>query len=360
MKIEHNNLVVDLSSVHPKAKASLNFQRTLRLPDDDKTYPLPPGLGNFPLATVDEYKDRVPAEWLERGGVFLPMFQAEAMWIMFHGEYDEERGTTYPMAIRIAAGMRSAVTGEAWTTGLQAKDYVTIPEQPWLDGFCVKKGEIRQFVAAPLGQGFTVEAQLTGKEEFGGLQIEVYAMKRSVYEAKFPVIPEDQRGGGGGGGGMLYACSAFESMGPSPMRSVKAASMGLGAGGKMKQQIHEDPHGLDAWDTDHKERVFVHLCNSLAYKVITGKDSPNPPPSASDYTRRGYPWFDHYREDLKSLEGTPLLANLTTLTELGFQKGIQLLPAEQAPVITPGQVKDLSPKNEKAALDPGAIRDGKW
>ncbi|MEP7292304.1 MAG: hypothetical protein ABI835_11000, partial [Chloroflexota bacterium] len=46
---------------------SLNFQRTLRIPDDGKTYPLPPGLGNFPVRKVADYKERVPAEWVEHG-----------------------------------------------------------------------------------------------------------------------------------------------------------------------------------------------------------------------------------------------------------------------------------------------------
>lgn len=31
--------------------------------------------------------------------------------------------------------------------------YLVAPDQPWLDGFCVQKGLIRQFVAMPLGQG---------------------------------------------------------------------------------------------------------------------------------------------------------------------------------------------------------------
>ena len=57
-----------------------------------------------------------------------------------------------------------------------------VPGQPWLDGFCVEKGLIRQFVAMPLGEGFTAEEQLTGEAEHGGLQIAVYPMKRSIYE----------------------------------------------------------------------------------------------------------------------------------------------------------------------------------
>ena len=31
--------------VHPKAELDITFQRTLRIPDDGKDYPLPAGLG---------------------------------------------------------------------------------------------------------------------------------------------------------------------------------------------------------------------------------------------------------------------------------------------------------------------------
>ena len=34
---------------------SLVFQRTLRIPDDGRDYPLPPGLGRFPLRHIDDY-----------------------------------------------------------------------------------------------------------------------------------------------------------------------------------------------------------------------------------------------------------------------------------------------------------------
>ena len=57
-----------------------------------------------------------------------------------------------------------------------------MPEQPWLDGYCVEKGVIRQFVAMPLGAGYTVEEQLTGAAEHGGLQIIAFPMKRERYE----------------------------------------------------------------------------------------------------------------------------------------------------------------------------------
>ena len=39
-----------------------------------------------------------------------------------------------------------------------------------LDGYCVGKGISRQFVAMPLGEGYTAKEQLSGAAEHGGLQ----------------------------------------------------------------------------------------------------------------------------------------------------------------------------------------------
>ena len=74
-------LVLNASEVHPDACCDLEFQRTLRIPDDNQEYDLPPGLGKFPLSHVDDYKDKVPESWVQHGGVFLPMYQGEAMEI---------------------------------------------------------------------------------------------------------------------------------------------------------------------------------------------------------------------------------------------------------------------------------------
>ena len=145
------------------AALEIEFQRTLRIPDDGKTYPLPAGFGHFPLRHVDDYKDRVPASLMERGGVVMPMYQSEALWINFSSDY--------PFAVKVAAGKINAVTGEPWMTDMRSdpQNYVVVPEQPWLDGFAVRKGVIRQFVAMPLGAGYSVEEQLTGKAAWAGL-----------------------------------------------------------------------------------------------------------------------------------------------------------------------------------------------
>jgi hypothetical protein len=178
--LQHNELVFQFPEVHEDAVCRVDFQRTLRIPDDNRDYPLPPGLGRFPVEHVEDHVPRLPAAWIEHGGVLLPMYQAEALWINFSGRHGFRSTTGYPFAIKIAAGKINAVTGDAWNNGLvrAPQDYLVVPDQPWLDGFCVQKGLVRQIVAMPLGRGYTAEEQISGAAEHGGIQIVVYPMKR--------------------------------------------------------------------------------------------------------------------------------------------------------------------------------------
>ena len=68
--------------------AIITFQRTLRIPDDDKTYPLPPGLQKFDIVKVEDYmtSDGLPQKWKKRKGIIIPMWQKEAMWMEFSAD----------------------------------------------------------------------------------------------------------------------------------------------------------------------------------------------------------------------------------------------------------------------------------
>ena len=179
IELKDNALKFKFPNVHPEAGCYIDLQRTLRIPDDNNEYPLPPGLGKFPLHHVDDYAKHLPNKWKKHGGVFLPMYQSEALWISFEG--------SYPCAVKVAAGKINAVSGQQWSNGLTEipQDYVVSSEQQWLDGFNVSEGYIRQFVAMPLGEGFTAEEQITNKAEIGGIQIVVYPMKKSFYQQSF-------------------------------------------------------------------------------------------------------------------------------------------------------------------------------
>lgn len=346
----NDTLTFSFPEVHASAKCSVSFIRTLRLPDDDKTYPLPPGLGNFPLVEVDRFKDNLSAETVERGGVMLPMYQSEALWLSFQGHRDSQRGVAYPFALKISAGKRSAVTGNAWSTGLSEKDYVVVPVQPWLDGFMLSAGVIRQFIAAPLGAGYTVEEQLTGKAEFGGIQIEAIPMLASEFESRFPVRPIHPTGGrirtlsghvgisseSFGGDNISKSTKSYSAGLGSPMRSAMggsprlakatAASMGMAAGGRMKQDIAPDPYGLQAWDTGNTRRVFVHLMNSMSWRQATGYEPPTTPRTAADYGSYNLPWYNYY-SDAGTLGATDNTNRIKSAAEIDAEKGgIALLP----------------------------------
>ena len=113
-----DTLVFSFPDVHPRARLTVTFQRTLRIPDNGKTYPLPPGLGAFPLKHVDDFAREVPPDWAAHGGVMLPMYQSEALWLRFKSDWIAGNGTEYPFAVKIAAGKINAVTGQPWSNGL--------------------------------------------------------------------------------------------------------------------------------------------------------------------------------------------------------------------------------------------------
>eukprot|EP01084_Bolivina_argentea_P077345 140277_1 len=139
--------------------ARIEFQRTLRIPDDNKTYPLPPSLGAFEIAKVQDHmnSDGLPDKWKKRKGCIIPMWQKEAMWINF--------SCNKPCAVKVGVGKINAVTGKEWksrnlTMNIDEQNYCAIPKQLWLDGVNCGDGYIRQFVAMPLGKGYTIEHQV--------------------------------------------------------------------------------------------------------------------------------------------------------------------------------------------------------
>ncbi len=368
LEIIGDKLTFSFPEVHPDAKLTIDFKRTFRIPDDGKDYPLPPSMGQFPLCRVDDFKDKLPSEWVERGGAMFPMYQSEALWMNFSPSFCSSRGCHYPFAIKVAAGKRSAITGDEWTPDLRLKDYCVAPKQPWIDGYVVEKGTIRQFVAEPLGAGFTVEEQLTGKAEFGGIQIKVFPMKAECFERRWPERPPTLSYGGGDGlkGGFSYGGggTTLRSMGmnsvtrdmakSAPSRGVliseTALDMGLAAGGRMKQQIFDDPYGLEEWDQNaDKGRCFVHLVNTAVWRSITGKEPPTVPFTAAEYVSHGYPWFDFY-SDGPAISATPALAGVASVAEMQQKTGIPVLPENQS--VKPTKVVPLTSKT--------SVRDGEW
>jgi hypothetical protein len=196
------------------------------MPDDNKLHQLPQSLGTFPLYNVDAFRSRLPDHIAERSGIFFPMWQRgnhesslsspaesncefvciEAMWFGF-----ENMSQNSKYVIRINMGNINAISGLPIQELAGKQDYVVVPGQPWLDGVALEPGVARQFVAmpcksffkqqygssttkettVPVGGGYTVEGQITGNENFGGIQVEVIPSYQKVNMMMFSYESQD-------------------------------------------------------------------------------------------------------------------------------------------------------------------------
>jgi hypothetical protein len=297
---------------------AVSFYRTLRVPDDGKPYPLPPGLGAFPLFRVEDYHDRLPPEIRDRGGAFIPVYQREALWLGFHA------APWKPNAVLVAAGGINTVSGKADRSELSddPQNYLVCPDQPWLDGIHTDHVAVRQFVAMPLGLGYSVEASLTGAESIGGIQVTVFEPKPGRFPESPPPRPDNgpMRLEGLGGGGR----------------------MGLGAGGAIRQKLYPDAYGRDTWDPTNSGQVFVHLVNSTQFREITGMEPPPTPVDAKAYTDHGLPWFDLYDEAQGDISPADEFSTVKTIATRDAERG-EVAQGSQSFCVPTSQIRTFKP-----------------
>ncbi len=261
-----------------KISATVSFQRTLRLPDNGKDYPMPLGLGRFPLYPVDEFPT-LPEAWQQRGGIMMPLHPTEALWLSFYADY--------PMALRVGSGGFCAVSGLPWASALVAnpQNYVVLGTQPWLDGFHVGADVVRQFVAHPVGQGLQAPHALSGEERWSGLRLQAVPLRpeefwrqslKPTLHARWDELMTPIRHRAGGPGTTNSA---------NPDWTFKA-------GGKIRLKIVPDPFSIPAWETSLSSRCFAHLCLAEDWQRLTGIRPPQKPPTAADYRAAGVTWSD--------------------------------------------------------------------
>ena len=319
------DVIIDNHMIRVGDRFALGLHRTLWIPDDGRTYPLPPGLGQFPLYKVLTYRDRVPPQWIEEAGVFISMYQREALWIGFHG------AEWKPNAVKIGVGGINVISGEPFNNVLNAdpQNYIVCPDQPWLDGINTGRGSIRQFVAMPLGKGYTVEAALTGQEKLGGIQLTVFEPK----PGRFPDTPPIRSDSG------PVRFSA-------PKASTAPQSMGLGAGGQMKQKIYPDSYGIDVWDQDNYGRVTIHIVNSAQFYALTVIQPPPTPIDVKTYTQYGLPWFGLYDEFKEDVSPSKHLTGVKTIAEIDARQGKKTVDNESVE-IQETQIRKLGTENSE-------------
>jgi hypothetical protein len=305
---------------------SLTFQRTLRVPDDGRAYPLPAGLGRLPVRSARALKSTaIPQAWRDSPTGIIPLHPAEAAWISFSG--------SHPFAVQIAAGGICAASGLPHVAALcrEPQNYLSTPTQPWLDGFRVDAHTVRQFVAMPLGHGYTVEGQLTGQETRGAVQIRVVPLTVDALWTQHilprcserwktltrPVCAEDD---------ILLSRGGFCSIEASCSVCEEA---GFGAGGRIRQEIYADPLPREAWDEPGALACEHHLILADRWMEFTGEPMPTPPPTPRDYAEAGLPWFD-YTSPAQPITTPAPLAGVSSVATLFKAKSGLDLPENQS------------------------------
>lgn len=272
-------------------RLAVTFHRTLRVPFDGKRYPLPAGLGTFPVYRLADLDIESQSYGCGENQAVVPVHLHEALWIGIHA------AAWKPNALKVAVGGINAVSGRADTPELTAdpQDYLVCPPQLWLDGVNTGAATVRQFVATSLGNGQTIESSLTGTEDLGGLQLGAYEPNPGVFPDGPPKVEEPGEMGA--------------------MRGLGRGSMGVAAGGEIVQKIYQDSHGITTWNQRDRTTVFVHLLEANEFASLTSSPVPPSPISRETYDELGIPWYSLSDESLDDLEGSDLLGDLPKFDE---------------------------------------------
>ncbi|KAF7876494.1 hypothetical protein EAF04_001584 [Stromatinia cepivora] len=248
----------------------ISFHRTIRVPDDCNTHQLPPDLGNFPIFSIDEHAEKLPVDLVRKGGVFIPIFQREALWIRFFTD------NLTPFAIKVYVGGINAVSGqskhdpvgsnEADKHTMGKQNYLVVPGQEWLDGVVRSDGTVMQFVAGMI----------------------VHLILRLRGGGNNPIPPK--------------MAKQMEEKAEKQLYE-KLYELTLAPGGSIHQAIRKDHFGKHRYDEKHAVMFNMQLLGPKTFQLVTGLPPPQTPVSAETYAEYGYPFFEMYNEP-RALTGT--------------------------------------------------------
>lgn len=249
IELKHDALVFSFPDVHRDAVLRITFQRSLRVPPDNRDYHLPDPV-RLPL--------RIDAR--DAAGTFVvPLRRSEALWLSFSAPW------SFPFAVKVACAGVDALTGAAPRAGLgrEPQDYVPVPAQTWLDGCCCGLQDVRQ-----------ITADCMGIRDACGLGIAVHPARSSTYERSREAI------GRGGASPVCYAVS------------IEA---GVSPGARLHGDVVQDALTPDDWDIARAETCCIACVTDAEWLMRTGTAALSAL-RRSDYDRAGIPWLELYED----------------------------------------------------------------
>ncbi|KFY98961.1 hypothetical protein V500_01509 [Pseudogymnoascus sp. VKM F-4518 (FW-2643)] len=379
------------------SKLKISLWRTVRFPEDGRVFDLPAGLGKFPLIDAEPFKDKLRQDGMGDADLIIPMYDREAMYIEFQlGKFDFA-GPQRPFAIRPYVGGINAISGKSLQSNADSKsvpgsssvgpvrtrvgeravnedmsappgqeqDYIVtdisihdvgvIPQ--WLDGIATAPGRVKQFVCVPFGSGESVESQKRGKDEFGGMQLEIipslplcrlrppptkeiciYLQNMNGRKESFWIdcralvwdllYKVDARFNSGLAKHLDFHRLVYEGQFMEPLATLDyygithesvvshilklrgggkqekpPKRMAIGAGGAISQNLKRDRQPPNIWDYSRAKLINIQIVNSLAFEEVSGILAPMTPIDFRMYQELGVPFFRYYTEDAEAISG---------------------------------------------------------
>jgi hypothetical protein len=132
--------------------------------------------------------------------------------------------------------------------------------------------------------------------------------------------------------------------------------MGLAAGGRMRQDVYQDPFGRDVWDVATPGVVCVHIVNSEQYLAImsNGSEPPGTPVDAAAYTAHGLPWFDLYDEHHARVASSDRLSRVTSIAGMDRKRGKPPREDDHSIDVPEGQLRRIGRQSRQGKARKGS------
>ena len=149
------------------------------------------------------------------------------------------------------------------------------------------------------GGSVPVCVSIRGTEEqywFSKFDVTISDIKMEIYK-KYHVPPNQQYLSSNGRN--LPDNTIYEATMGVLLLEIKHSNqtrLGLGIGGKIRQQIEKDEEDPRIWDVANSQLLNIQIINAFDFFALTGIAPPPTPINEYTYAEHGLPFYEHYRD----------------------------------------------------------------